>query len=60
MLWGTMMAVRSTATQDAAARAGAKALLVSHGRPVQTPGLHPLPTCQNEGRQCVLTPLTNR
>jgi hypothetical protein len=34
--------------------------VVSHGRPVQSRGLHPLPTCQNEGYRRVLTPLTRR
>src|ERR1700685_798454 len=26
-----------------------ESLVVSHGRPVRSRGLHPLPTCQNEG-----------
>jgi len=37
-----------------------KSLVVSHGGPVRSRGLHPLPTCQNEGYLRGLTPLTKR
>src|SRR5271166_2189456 len=37
-----------------------ESLIISHGGPVRSRGLHPLPTCQNEGYPRVVTPLTRR
>ena len=55
------MAIGPTAAQKTRAiNTGAKSRDVSHGRPVQSRGWLPLPTCQNKGFPRVLSPLTRR
>jgi hypothetical protein len=55
------MAIGPTAAQKTRAiYTGAKSRDVSHGRPVQSRGWLPLPTCQNKGFPRVLSPLTRR
>jgi hypothetical protein len=50
------MAAGSIAARQARGKRQHQSLVVSHGRPVRSRGLHPLPTCQNEGYQRVFTP----
>src|SRR5580704_18564391 len=55
------MAIGPTAPlKTRAINIGAKSRDVSHGRPVQSRGWLPLPTCQNKGFPRVLSPLTRR
>src|SRR6202161_878765 len=55
------MAIGPTAAQKTRAiNTGAKSRDVSHGRPVQSRGWLPLPTCQNKGFPRVLSSPTRR
>ena len=50
----------TTARKTRAINIGAKSRDERHGRPVQSRGWLPLPTCQNKGFPRVLSPLTRR